>query len=203
MRFKLALAFLLICGSGFADQNKKVQDEILAMVEEDQMARARISDFINISDQDRQTLHEIATKHNQQIKKIISNVGWPGIGLVGIEGAEGMWLLIQHQDKDIAFQKQCLVLLKEAVDKQDAQYREYAYLLDRIRKSENLPQIYGTQWEFKEGKCFLYPVEAPEQLNQRRFEAGLNSIEEYAEEMKRIFRLNDRDIFYYGSLFQE
>jgi hypothetical protein len=36
--------------------------------------------------------------------------------------------------KDIAFQKQCLVLLKEAVDKQDAQYREYAYLLDRIRK---------------------------------------------------------------------
>jgi hypothetical protein len=58
-----------------------------------------------------------------------------------------------------------------------------------------LPQIYGTQWEFKEGKCFLYPVEAPEQLNQRRLEAGLNSIEEYAEEMKRIFRLNDRDNF--------
>jgi predicted RND superfamily exporter protein len=69
MRFKLALAFLLICGSGFADQNKKVQDEILAMVEEDQMARARISDFINISDQDRQTLHEIATKHTSTDQK--------------------------------------------------------------------------------------------------------------------------------------
>ncbi len=194
MRLKIALALLLVCGCCCADQNRKIQDEILAMVEEDQFARARISDFSNISDQDQQTLHEVAARHNEQLKQIISNVGWPGIQLVGIEGAAGMWLLIQHQDKDVAFQKQCLRLLKDAIDKQDIQYREYAYLLDRIRKNEEQLQVYGTQWEFKEGKCFLYPVEAPEQLNERRLEAGLNSIEEYAEEMKKIFHLKDTDI---------
>lgn len=194
MRLKLALAFLLVCGYGFADQNRKIQDDIRAMVEEDQSARATISDFRNISDQDQRMLHEVAKRHNQQLKEIVSTFGWPGIQLVGIEGAEGMWLLIQHQDKDIAFQKQCLVLLKKAVEKQDAQYREYAYLLDRIRKNENLPQVYGTQWELKEGKWYLYRTEIPELLNQRRLEVGLNSIEEYAEEMKKIFHIKDTDI---------
>lgn len=203
MRFKLVLSLLLICRWGFADEvsnlkqsiqfttlNRELQAEIFAMVEEDQS----VVNFQNILDQDQKKLNEVRTKHNQRLKEIISTYGWPGIQLVGLEGASGMWLLVQHQDKDLAFQKQCLVLLKEAVEKQEAQAREYAYLLDRVRKNENLPQVYGTQWELKDRKWLLYSLETPENLNQRRLEAGLNSIEEYAEEMKKIFHLKDTDI---------
>jgi hypothetical protein len=213
MRFKMTICLSLICQLGFAQETPPILDralhgiqstlpklnielkaDILAMCAEDQSVRLKISDYKNISEEEQKNLSEVEAKHNLQLKKIISEYKWPGIHLVGIEGAMGIWLLVQHQDHDLAFQKQCLVLLKEAVEKQDAQYREYAYLLDRIRKNESLLQVYGTQWEFKDGKCLLFPVEVPENLNQRRLEAGLNSIEEYREEMKKAYHLEDVDI---------
>ena len=210
MRYQIAIAFTLICQGGFADEmqspleiaiqglqsslsksqlNQELQTEILAMVEEDQSARVAISDYTNISDQERKTLRDIAKKHNQKLREIIKIYGWPGIHLVGLEGAAGVWLLVNHYDYDLEFQKQCLTLLKEAVEKQDAEFQHYAYLLDRVLVHENLPQIYGTQWKLEEGKFHLYPVESPETLNERRFEAGLNSLEESAEVMKKAYRL--------------
>ena len=213
MRYSIALCLSLICQFGFAQEtppildralhgiqstpsklNTELKAEILAMCAEDQSARLKISDYKNISEEEQKNLSEIEAKHNLQLKKIISAYGWPGIHLVGVKGAMGIWLLVQHQDHNLEFQKRCLALLKEAVGKQDAQYREYAYLLDRVRKNENVPQVYGTQWDFKDGKCLLYPVEEPENLNLRRLEAGFNSIEEYSEEMKKAYHLESTDI---------
>jgi len=213
MRYSIALCLSLICQFGYAQETPPILDralhgiqsqlpklspelqaEILAMCTEDQSVRLKISDYKNISEEEQKNLSEIEAKHNLQLKKIISDNRWPGIRLVGLDGASGLWLLVQHQDHDLEFQKQCLVLLEEAVKKQDATLREYAYLLDRVRHNENLPQVYGTQWDFKDGKCLLYPVEAPENLNLRRLEAGLNSIEEYTEEMKKAYHLEDADI---------
>lgn len=215
MQYKLALALSLVFQGGFADEmpnplkivipgiqsalakpelHQELRTEILAMVEEDQSARIAILDYKNISDQERKTLRDIAKNHNHKLKEIIKTYGWPGIRLLGLEGAADVWILVQHQDQDLELQKECLTLLKKAVETQDAELRHYAYLLDRVRKNEKLPQVYGTQWEFKEGKLHLYPVESPETLNQRRLEAGLGTIEEYVEQMKKIYHLDDGDI---------
>ncbi len=177
-----------------SELNQELQAEILAMKIEDQSAREKSLDIKNFSDEDKKLILEIDAKHNQRLKEIISTYGWPGIRLVGIEGSLAMWLLVQHQDRDPEFQTQCLQLLKEAVEKQDAGYREYAYLLDRVKSNGNLLQVYGTQWTQKEGKIVLYPCEDPQNLNQRRFEAGLNTIEEYREVMQRAYHLSDTDI---------
>lgn len=168
--------------------NIELKTEILSMALEDQTARFEIADFKNVSEEEIKHISEIAARHNLRLKEIISVYGWPGTQLVGLEGENSFWLLVQHQDHDLEFQKQCLALLKEAVEKQDAQLRHYAYLLDRVRKNENLPQVYGTQWDFKEGQISLYPVESPENLNQLRLEAGLNSIEEYQEQIQKIYQ---------------
>ncbi len=154
MRHSIALCMSLICQFGFAQEtppildkalhgstlpklNTELKAEVLAMCAEDQSARLKIADYKNISEEERKKISEIDAKHNLRLKKIISTYGWPGIHLVGVKGAMGIWLLVQHQDHDVEFQKRCLALLKEAVGKQDAQYHEYAYLLDRVRKNEN------------------------------------------------------------------
>jgi hypothetical protein len=173
--------------------NQGLQMEILAMESEDQTARSKLAHFKNPSEKDQQAVSEIDQKHRQKLKEIISIFGWPGIRLVGLKGSSAMWLLVQHQDQDLEFQKQCLQLLKEAVNKQDAQYRDYAYLLDRVHMNENSLQVYGTQWVQRNGKWSLYPVENPEYLNQRRLEAGLCSIEEYKKGFKEAYHLDDTD----------
>ncbi|MGH2612092.1 MAG: DUF6624 domain-containing protein, partial [Rhabdochlamydiaceae bacterium] len=169
--------------------NQELKDELLKMEGEDQIRR-----MATLTDQSTWgALEEIDQKHNPRLKEIIRTYGWPGIELVGVEGAFAVWLLVQHQDLDVPFQKECLLLLKEAVDRQDAGFRDYAYLLDRVYKNENLSQVYGTQWIQKNGKTTLYPVEDFENLNQRRAQAGLCSIEEYRKQYQNALHLNDCD----------
>ncbi len=153
-----------------------LQRELLDMQAEDQRVRQ-----IAISERNWSMLQEIDQKHAPRLKEIIAEFGWPGIILVGLEGAEAMWLLVQHQDLD--FQKQCLPLLKDAVDKQEAPFRNYAYLLDRVCMYGNEPQVYGTQWIEAAGELVMYPVCDPELLAQRRVEAGLIPIEEHKKQL--------------------
>ncbi|HEX4839583.1 MAG TPA: DUF6624 domain-containing protein [Rhabdochlamydiaceae bacterium] len=215
MYFKIALSLTLTCFAfaedpaqkhqilqkalaGFSNTipelNPELREEIFAMVKEDQAARTQISDFKSFSEEEKATLSKIQTKHNPRLKEIILMYGLPGIRLVGLAGSNGFWLLVQHQDQDLEFQKQCLALFKEAVDKQDAEMQNYALLLDRVRKNEKLPQVYGTQFDFRDGKCYLHPIEELENLEQRRLEAGLMPFESYLKNMKTVYRLSDDDI---------
>ena len=201
--FTVAILSSLICQLGFAESPQilnflltgyssgfSVKTEILALVAEDQAARSRIVDFTNITVEEQKILDDLRVAHNPRLKRIISKHGWPSSTIVGLDAAQGMWLLVQHQDQDLAFQKECLKLLKTAVMERQAGKREYAYLLDRVRKNENLPQVYGTQWTVKEGQLILHPVENLDQLNERRLAVGLTTIEQYLNEMKKIYRLN-------------
>jgi hypothetical protein len=174
-------------------QNPELAAELLAMREADQSIRTQVKDYKNISQQKRQAIGHLDQKHNPRLKEILSTHGWPGIRLIGIQASHALWLLVQHQDQDLVFQKECLALLKGAVERQDAAYREYAYLLDRVRKNEHLPQVYGTQWKQNGDKWALYLCENMETLNQRRQAAGLNTIEEYKDQMKAAYRLTDAD----------
>lgn len=42
------------------------------------------------------------------MKKIVKKHGWPGISLVGKKASVGAWLLAQHADRDLRFQKNVL-----------------------------------------------------------------------------------------------
>jgi hypothetical protein len=57
---------------------------------------------------------------------VIEKHGWPGKSLVGADGAQAAWLLVQHADLDREFQRQCLPLLKEAAEKGEASKQNLA-----------------------------------------------------------------------------
>jgi len=43
-----------------------------------------------------------------RMKEIIAKYGWTGKSLVGTDGATAAWLLVQHSDRDVAFQRLAL-----------------------------------------------------------------------------------------------
>jgi len=130
-------------------------------------------------------------KHTEQMKKIVEVIGWPTISRVGEEISEQAWLLVQHADHDVEFQKKCLELMK-AADEGDVSKRNVAYLEDRIRVNEGRPQLYGTQF-FGEGSMYgPRPIEEPEKVNERRREMGMETLEEYKQALIEKFKQYDR-----------
>lgn len=175
-------------------QSASLQKRIKEMHDEDQEVTSR---WINADDAMKNEIGiamiNVRRKQNKELKEIIKQYGWPGYQLVGHESSEEMWSLVQHQDKDIEFQKECLVLLKTAVDAKEAPFKNFAFLLDRVRMNEGQPQIYGTQWIVKKGEVALYPVEDMDSIDQKRSEAGLPSLAEYKDQLKEVYHFSDTD----------
>jgi hypothetical protein len=116
------LIFSIIMTLCYGHINQELQSEIVAMKDEDQALRFAIFSKPQISDEEAAMLFHIDEQHGYRLKQIVEKCGWPGISLVGVFGSSAMWLLVQHQDKDVPFQQNCLELLKEAVQRRDASF---------------------------------------------------------------------------------
>jgi hypothetical protein len=156
--------------------------EILALRDEDQAARQAMIE--NEKNPDALAkLEAIDKKTTARMKEIIAKHGWPGRSLIGQDAANAAWLLVQHADKDVAFQKQCLELLEKAVKAGEARAVDHAYLYDRVAVAEQRPQRYGTQ--FKDQKP--QPIEDEAHVDERRTAIGLGTMESYAKDMERMY----------------
>ena len=83
-------------------------------------------------------------------------------------------------------QAYCLPLLKEAVDKNQANPSKYAYLYDRVQVAKGEKQLYATQSTTNNGlkTGFFQPIEDESNVQNRRTEMGISkSIETYAQEL--------------------
>jgi hypothetical protein len=119
------------------------------------------------------------------LKEVISEHGWPGVALVGPEGAKSAWLIAQHSVSDLDFMSECIELLKQAVSKEDAEGWQLAFLQDRVLTMSGKNQLYGTQFDVDEdGWPVPFPISEPDTVNQRREDLGLNSLEERLEQMR-------------------
>lgn len=128
------------------------------------------------------------------LKQLFHQNGYLWKSDIGEDAVHTLWLIVQHADFDTTFQKEYLAHLKTAVDQQQANAQEYAYLLDRVRKNTGQNQVYGTQMQYITSKdpitgnltveTRLWPVEDEAHLDQRRKEVGLMPIKEYMQMMK-------------------
>jgi hypothetical protein len=106
-----------------------------------------------------------------RLREITGQHGWPGYRLAGQAGAHAAWLLTQHAPPDL--QEECLPLLQDAVARGDASPADLAYLTDRVLMHHGKPQIYGTQYQVRDGILTLWTVRDPAALDQRRAALGL------------------------------
>jgi hypothetical protein len=162
-----------------SNRDEALRQELLQMVKEDQEARMVIIKTPVPDASDLRKIADIDRKNTTRMKEIIDKHGWPGKSLVGKDGANAAWLLVQHADKDHGFQKRCLPLLQRAVKAQEASAANLAYLTDRVLVGENKKQVYGTQFRMADGKWQPYPIEDEKNVDERRKEVGLPTLAEY------------------------
>jgi len=157
----------------------QLREQLLKRAAEDQ--RIRTSPQPNILE-----WHRIDADNTAFMKTVIENHGWPGNSMVGSDGALAAWLLVQHADSDVAFQKKCLELLIQAVEKKEALPEHMAYLTDRVLVWEGKPQRYGTQFHMVNGELVPQPIEDEANVDARRKQVGLPSLAEYARQMREM-----------------
>lgn len=121
---------------------------------------------------------EVDRNNTERMKAIVAKIGWPTKSKVGLEGAHQAWLIVQHADKNVDFQIQCLDLMKQE-SSDEVEKRSVAYLEDRVRVNQGRSQLYGTQFYYYNGKYGPRPIDDMEHLEERRKEMGLESMEEY------------------------
>lgn len=194
---------LLLLGAGACRRydRPELRRELLAMLETDQrireehlvvMTTATPPDEVFVPeealDEASQALFdqmkEIDEAHTARMIEIVDEVGWPGYSLVGEDGSDAAWVLVQHSG-DLAFQKRCLALLTEAAGQGEADPRHVAYLTDRILVAEEKPQMYGTQFRPEGGRMVPFPIEDEEGVDERREQVGLSPLEEYSRMMNQ------------------
>ena len=164
--------------TAFAAYEKTIADpelrrELLALVEKDQAARSAITsptDTANI-----ELMREVDRSSTARMKEAVAKHGWPGKSIVGVDGANAAWLLVQHADADLAFQKECLGKMEPLVKTGEVTGKDYAYLFDRVAVAEGRAQRYGTQLS---GDDFA-PIEDPANVDARRKSVGLPTLAEY------------------------
>ena len=111
--------------------------------------------------------------------EIIEERGWPATSLVGDKANRTVWLVIQHADVEL--QEKYLPLLKASVVVGESSGSNLALLEDRILMYRGEPQIYGSQVRSNSeaSELEVYEILDPENVNQRRAEVGLGSLESY------------------------
>jgi hypothetical protein len=114
---------------------------------------------------------------------MVDTSGWPGKTLVGEDGAHAAWLLVQHADKDVAFQKDVLARIK-ALGESEVSMIDYAYLYDRVAVGEHRKQLYGTQFDEHQQP---QPIEDEANVDKRRTAIGMGTMAEYRVQMRKMY----------------
>lgn len=176
-------------------ENPDLQLQIIKMFVKDQLVRDGKMDniiakynlvkneFVNI-----QGATNIDAENKDKLQEIFTKYGFPTKKMVGEDAMRGIFILIQHADNDIDWQKSQLPQIKKAVKDGDMDGQSYAYLYDRIRVNSGQKQLYGTQFVKVDPINKVIELAATEDLgnlDKRRMEIGMMPIETY-----KTFMLN-------------
>lgn len=138
---------------------------------------------INAAPQVADSLLKVMLKTDQEnltaVKAIIDKHGWLGPQKVGFNGANGLFLVIQHAD--LKTQQHYLPIIREAEKKGELLSSHLAILEDRINMREGKKQLYGSQGftDYETGKKYIYPVADVNNLDNRRKSMGMPPMKQY------------------------
>lgn len=129
------------------------------------------------------------------VEKIVAQYGYPGKSLVGTPTNEAAWNVIQHSPKIAKF----LPIIKKAAEDGELPFNLYAIMLDRELMKQGKEQVYGSQIMGKRMKngqfeMFVWPIQDPQTVNERRKKAGFDlTVEENAKRLNTVYRVVKMD----------
>lgn len=168
--------------------NQSLKAQLQAIYTTDQQPRSRIDSLTRVYGQNSppmqqlwQSIHRKDSINLIKIEQIIQQYGYPGQRLVGAKLANTAWLIIQHSP--VAVQEKYFPLIEQAANQGEMSKTNMALLIDRIRVYKGQKQLYGTQVKIEStGQKSFDPIEDEKNVNNRRAQIGLGSLEEYAKQ---------------------
>lgn len=163
--------------------NKKLIQKLKMMAANDQKARRKAmenNDWKAVKKNDRQ--------NTARLKKIIKKIDWPMISMAGKTGSRNAWLITQHADHDLKFQKTALTIIEKIYKEnpKEIDSSNIAYLKDRVFMNQNKKQLFGTQFYYdkKTGKPKPWPIQKIKTLDLRRKKYGLAPFKNFLKKIK-------------------
>ncbi len=135
-------------------------------------------------------MKRIDSVNTLRIKQIIQHYGWPGKSMIGVDGADAVFLIVQHSS-DKLFQRNCLPLMEKAYKNGEASGPDLALLTDRVLIYSGKPQLYGSQVRIVNGKIEIDSVLDMVNLDKRRANYGLPPMNEYLKMLKEVYHISD------------
>jgi hypothetical protein len=152
-------------------------DQLVSMADHDLAVRARLASDGSLFHGYHPEMRAVHEENAAALEHIIAQSGWPRADLVGEQGAEAAWLIVQHAIGWPAFQRRCLDLLQREASAGRIPAWQPARLLDRIRTFEGRPQVYGTSFDWDDaGQMSPLPIEDAERVDERRARVGLEPL---------------------------
>jgi hypothetical protein len=165
--------------------------ELVTRVADDQAVRERLTVAMRAGTVPDTTLIRELTAvdslNTGWLRNVVAQRGWPDRAMVGAEGARSAFLLVQHADRDTAFQVSVLPLLEAAYRRGQAEGQHVALLTDRIATARGEPQVYGTQTDMRDGHIRVKPIRDSATVDARRASMGLPPLREYLRVLDSIY----------------
>lgn len=181
-----------------ANYDKVLEKELAQIYADDQEIRGEFMSFYRASKPDKKKIDSIGKIMERKdsinlikVIKILDEKGWVGKNVVGTQGNQTLFLVIQHSD--LEYQQKYLPMMREAVKNGNANPGNLAYLEDRVALREGKKQIYGSQSSMnkKTNKIRISPMIDPDNVDKRRAEVGLGTMAEYAAKMNIEWNLEE------------
>ena len=118
------------------------------------------------------------------VRNLISLYGFWGESLKSPTAKYAMWLVLVHAPREI--QEEYMPVLCDAVDRGELYLMNVAYNEDKILYAKSGFQKYGTQYKLVDGELQVLPLIEPDSVNVYRKRVGLNTLDEYLKEVKKM-----------------
>lgn len=160
-------------------------EKLIAAATRDMETRARLAKSGALFDGYHPEMEAVHLENAALLEKVIADIGWPGRGKVGEDGAAAAFLILQHAISRPDLQRDGLARILDAIPEGQANALDAAYLSDRIATFEGRPQTFGTQFDWDaDGQLSPHPVREPAGLDDRRASVGLPPMAETIAEIR-------------------
>ena len=188
--------------------NDQLINELETMADADQAVQNR---YIEINagtlsfPEFEQAQDSVFRKNQIRLKEILEEYGYPGYDLVGHEGENNFWLMVQHCDFDINFQKSVLARMEVMVQNGQADASNFGYLTDRVAVNSDQKQVYGSQLDYDVsiGRAIPLPITDSINVNVRRKSIGLPPLHEYLNDRIDDFWEMNREMIEANNLIEK
>ncbi len=181
---------------GQAPSNPPLRRELLVRLATDQAVRDTLAQFFQSGRSPDSAfvarMSAVDAANTSWIKGVIVQCGWPGRSLVGTDGANAAFLLVQHAGNDPAFMASALPLLERAVVNGESKATDYALLFDRVAVAAGGRQRFGTQAKLIQGRVVFDPIDDSIHVDTRRAQMGLSPLATYARLLDSLYTAHDR-----------